>query len=73
MAPAESRSVTLPGNANSPDDIHYDFDMLTVKGYMGRQKPSIFSFGSDRETFIVPPEVDFFRVENDVWSYNKMG
>ena len=59
-----------PWNATSPDDIRYDFDMLTVKGGMGGQKPSIFTFGGDRETFILPPEVNFFRVENDVWSYS---
>ena len=59
-----------PWNANSPDDIRYDFDMLTVKGGMGGQKPSIFTFGGDRETFFLPPEVNFFRVENDVWSYS---
>ncbi len=59
-----------PWNAGSPDDIRYDFDMLTVKGGMGGQKPSIFTFGGDRETFFFPPEVNFFRVENDVWSYS---
>ena len=59
-----------PWNATSPDDIRYDFDMLTVKGGMGGQKPSILTFGGDRETFILPPEVNFFRVENDVWSYS---
>jgi hypothetical protein len=59
-----------PWNASSPDDIRYDFDMLTVKGGMGGQKPSIFTFGGDRETFILRPEVNFFRVENDVWSYS---
>ena len=59
-----------PWNAGSPDDIRYDFDMLTVKGGMGGQKPSIFTFGGDRETFFLPPAVNFFRVENDVWSYS---
>lgn len=61
-----------PWNATSPDDIRYDFDMLTVKGGMGGLKPSIFTFGGDRETFILPPEVNFFRVENDVWRYGPM-
>jgi len=61
-----------PWNATSPDDIRYDFDMLTVKGGIGGLKPSIFTFGGDRETFILPPEVNFFRVENDVWRYNPM-
>ena len=61
-----------PWNAESPDDIRYDFDMLTVKGGRGGQKPSIFTFGGDRETFFLPPEINFFRVENDVWSYSPM-
>ena len=61
-----------PWDAESPDDIRYDFDMLTVKGGMGGLKPSIFTFGGDRETFILPPEVNFFRVENDVWRYGPM-
>ena len=61
-----------PWDAKSPDDIRYDFDMLTVKGGMGGLKPSIFTFGGDRETFILPPEVNFFRVENDVWRYGPM-
>jgi len=61
-----------PWNATTPDDIRYDFDMLTVKGGMGGLKPSIFTFGGDRETFILLPEVNFFRVENDVWRYGPM-
>jgi hypothetical protein len=61
-----------PWNAESPDDIRYDFDMLTVKGGRGGQKSSIFTFGGDRETFFLPPEFNFFRVENDVWSYGPM-
>lgn len=58
-----------PWDAVSPDDIRYDFDMLTVSGGKGGMKPSIFTFGGDRETFFFPPEVNFFRVENDVWRY----
>lgn len=67
-----SKVSDSPWNAMSPDDIRYDFDMLTVKGGMGGLKPSIFTFGGDRETFILPPEVNFFRVENDVWRYGPM-
>ena len=59
-----------PWNAVTPDDIRYDFDILTVKGGMGGMKPSIFTFGGDRETFFLPPEVNFFRVDNDVWRYS---
>ena len=61
-----------PWNAIVPDDIRYDFDMLTVKGGATGQKPSIYTFGGDRETFFLPPEVNFFRVENDVWRYSPM-
>ena len=67
-----SQASDSPWDAKSPDDIRYDFDMLTVKGGMGGLKPSIFTFGGDRETFILPPEVNFFRVENDVWRYGPM-
>ena len=56
------------------DNIRYDFDTLTVVGGQGGLKPSIYTFGGDRELFPVPP---FFvvpadnwkRIENDVWRY----
>lgn len=50
------------------DNIRYDFDMLTVTGGPGGMKPSIFTFGGDREVFF-PIEDNFLRVENDVWRY----
>jgi hypothetical protein len=50
------------------DNIRYDFDMLTVTGGQGGMKPSIFTFGGDREVFI-PVQDNFLRVENDVWRY----
>jgi hypothetical protein len=50
------------------DNIRYDFDMLTVTGGKRGMKPSIFTFGGDREVFI-PIENNFLRVENDVWRY----
>ena len=58
------------------DNIRYDFDMLTVSGGKGGMKPSIFTFGGDREVFVdlpvceppLPP--NFLRVENDVWRYS---
>jgi len=53
------------------DNIRYDFDMLTVKGGKGGMKPSIFTFGGDREVFFfVEGEPNFLRVENDVWRYS---
>jgi hypothetical protein len=51
------------------DNIRYDFDMLTVKGGKGGMKPSIFTFGGDREVFY-PIPFNYFRVENDVWCYS---
>ena len=51
------------------DNIRYDFDMLTVKGGKGGMKPSIFTFGGDREVFF-PIPFNYFRVENDVWRYS---
>lgn len=51
------------------DNIRYDFDMLTVKGGKGGMKPSIFTFGGDREVFY-PIPFNYFRVENDVWRYS---
>lgn len=51
------------------DNIRYDFDMLTVKGGAGGMKPSIFTFGGDREVFF-PIPFNYFRVENDVWRYS---
>lgn len=61
-------------NPNPPpglvcDNIRYDFDMLTVAGGKGGMKPSIFTFGGDREVFI-PIQDNFLRVENDVWRYS---
>jgi len=51
------------------DDIRYDFDMLTVSGGKGGMKPSIFTFGGDREIFVPIPGNEL-RVENDVWRYS---
>ncbi len=53
----------------SCDNIRYDFDMLSVKGGQGGMKPSIFTFGGDREVFF-PLPFNFLRVENDVWRYS---
>jgi hypothetical protein len=51
------------------DNVRYDFDMLTVSGGKGGMKPSIFTFGGDREVFI-PVPFNYLRVENDVWRYS---
>jgi hypothetical protein len=52
------------------DNIRYDFDMLTVTGGKGGMKPSIFTFGGDREVFIPGIPDNYLRVENDVWRYS---
>ena len=52
------------------DNIRYDFDMLTVSGGKGGMKPSIFTFGGDREVFIPEFPDNHLRVENDVWRYS---
>jgi hypothetical protein len=41
-----------PWNATTPAEIKYDFDALAVKGGKGGLRPSIFTFGGDRETFL---------------------
>ncbi len=51
------------------DNVRYDFDMLTVKGGKGGMKPSIFTFGGDREVFF-PLPFNFLRIENDVWRFS---
>ena len=51
------------------DDVRYDFDLLTVAGGAGGMKPSIFTFGGDREIFAPIPGNEF-RIENDVWRYS---
>jgi hypothetical protein len=68
----------VPCEENAPevtcDNVRYDFDTLTVKGGKGGQKPSIYTFGGDRELFPVPPDFtvpadNWRRIENDVWRY----
>lgn len=51
------------------DDVRYDFDMLTVSGGTHGMKPSIFTFGGDREIFVPIPGNEF-RIENDVWRFS---
>jgi hypothetical protein len=60
------------------DNIRYDFDILPVTGGRHAAKPSIFTFGGDRELFPVPPlfsvpSDNWKRIENDVWRYGPKG
>jgi hypothetical protein len=58
-----------PWNASSPDDIKYDFDVLVVQGGAGGSRPSIYTFGGDRETFNFADPTNYLRVDNDVWRF----
>ncbi len=51
-----------PWNAQSPDDIKYDFEGIAVGD-------AIFTFGGDRETFDFDDPENYLRVDNDVWRY----
>jgi hypothetical protein len=59
---------TLAGsawNAQSPDEIKYDFDSSVIPDKHGR--PAIYTFGGDRETFSFGDPTNYLRVDNDVW------
>lgn len=55
-----------PWNADA-DGARYDFDVLTVRGLRAGVRPSIMTFGGDRERFELPPDQNAQRLENDVW------
>jgi hypothetical protein len=62
-------TASPPWNASGPEDIKYDFAAFPVYWVNGRFRPSIFTFGGDRETFN-PLDFEAFRkVDNDVWQY----
>jgi hypothetical protein len=56
-----------PWNGGSPADMRYDFDALVVSGARFGLRPSVMTFGGDRERFGLPSDVNAFLVENDVW------
>jgi len=56
-----------PWNGGSPADMKYDFHALAVSGNGAGQKPSIMTFGGDRERFGLPDDVNAFLLDNDVW------
>ena len=58
-----------PWNATSPGDVKYDFDVLVVQGGPGGNRPSIYTFGGDRETFNFTDPDNYLRVDNDVWRF----
>ena len=55
-----------PWNANA-NGAKYDFDALSVEGGPGGMRPSIMTFGGDRERFELPPQENAMRLDNDVW------
>lgn len=65
-----TRVSESPWNSSSSDDIKYDFDVLTIKGGKRGQRPAIFTFGGDRETFDFSDPTNYLRVDNDVWRYS---
>jgi len=62
--------VDSPWDSASADEIKYDFDVLVVQGGKRGQRPSIFTFGGDRETFDFTDPTNFLRVDNDVWRFS---
>ncbi|SET07205.1 Kelch repeat-containing protein [Thalassotalea agarivorans] len=59
-----------PWQANSPADIKYDFAAFSVVKVNGRFKPSIYTFGGDRETFDPFDFDQISKVDNDVWRFS---
>jgi len=62
-------TASPPWNATGPEDIKYDFAAFPVYFVKGRFKPSIFTFGGDRETFDPLDFLGFQKVDNDVWQF----
>ena len=56
-----------PWNGGSQADMKYDFHALVLSGNRAGQKPSIMTFGGDRERFGLPDDVNAFLLDNDVW------
>ncbi len=58
-----------PWNAQDPSEVKYDFDALVVAGGRLGLRPTIMTFGGDRETFDFADPENFKRVDNDVWRF----
>ncbi len=50
--------------------MRYDFDALLFSGGRSGLRPSILTFGGDRERFGLPSDVNAFLIENDVWQFS---
>jgi len=55
-----------PWNAQTPDEIKYDFDTLVIGG---DDEAAIYTFGGDRETFDFMDPDNYLRLDHDVWRY----
>jgi hypothetical protein len=58
-----------PWNGATPSDMRYDFDALVISGGRAGLRPSIMTFGGDRERFGLPDDANRFLIENDVWRF----
>jgi hypothetical protein len=58
-----------PWNAQSPEQIKYDFKALTVATGRFGLRQQVLTFGGDRETFNFADPSNWLRVDNDVWRY----
>ena len=67
---ALSGDAAPPWNATGPEDIKYDFAAFPKYWVNGRFRPSIFTFGGDRETFAPFDPLAFTKVDNDVWRFS---
>lgn len=65
-----SGSAAPPWQASSPADIKYDFAAFPTYWVNGRFRPSIYTFGGDRETFAPFDPFAFEKVDNDVWRFS---
>jgi len=57
-----------PWNADGPEDVKYDFDSLVVRGGPGGLRPSIYTFGGDREAPFAAPDPTL--VDDEVWRFS---
>ena len=65
-----TKASDSPWNAATPEEIKYDFDALMVSGGKAGQRPSIFTFGGDRETFDFTDLTNYLNVDNEVWRFS---
>ena len=58
-----------PWNAQSAEEIKYDFDIIVTDSDSLNPRPAIYTFGGDRETFDFDDPLNYLRVDNDVWRF----